>query len=314
MGRQLYPASQAPRTSVQSSTGGEPWQHRSVSGILYLVGTPIGNFGDMTDRARETLGTVDVVAAEDTRRTGRLLAHFGIEARMVSLFQGNEDRRTEELLKELRSDHDVAVVSDAGMPGLSDPGYQLVRASVDAGIEMRVVPGPSAVLSALVVSGLPTDRFVFEGFLPRRAGDRRMRLQSLANDRRTVVLFESPHRLATLLRDVMAELGNRQVAIARELTKLHEEVIRGRTSDVLARLPELELKGELVVVLEGSRRPEVVDQEELVGEARALVRAGMRKRDAASEVARKRGASANAIYELLVEADPSGGASQPPDP
>ncbi len=280
-----------------------------MSGILYLVGTPIGNFGDMTDRARETLGTVDVVAAEDTRRTGRLLAHFGIEARMVSLFQGNEDWRTEELLNELRSDHDVAVVSDAGMPILSDPGYQLVRASVDAGIEVRVVPGPSAVLSALVVSGLPTDRFVFEGFLPRRAGDRRTRLRSLAHDPRTAVLFESPHRLATLLREVLADLGNRQVAIARELTKLHEEVIRGRTSDVLARLPDPGLKGELVVVLEGSRRPEVVDQQELVGEARALVRAGMRKRDAASEVARKRGASANAIYESLLEADRSEGTS-----
>jgi 16S rRNA (cytidine1402-2'-O)-methyltransferase len=256
----------------------------------------------MTDRARETLGTVDVVAAEDTRRTGRLLAHFGIEARMVSMFEGNEDQRTEELLEELRSDHDVAVVSDAGMPSLSDPGYQLVRASVDAGIEVRVVPGPSAVLSALVVSGLPTDRFVFEGFLPRRAGDRRTRLRSLAHDRRTVVLFESPRRLATLLRDVLAELGDRRVAIARELTKLHEEVIRGRTSEVLARLPDPGLKGELVVVLEGSRRPEVVDQQELVGEAMALVRDGMRKRDAASEVARKRGASANAIYESLVEA------------
>jgi 16S rRNA (cytidine1402-2'-O)-methyltransferase len=280
-----------------------------VSGILYLVGTPIGNFGDMTDRARETLGTVDVVAAEDTRRTGRLLAHFGIEARMVSLFEGNEDQRTEELLEELRSDHDVAVVSDAGMPSLSDPGYQLVRASVDAGIEVRVVPGPSAVLSALVVSGLPTDRFVFEGFLPRRAGDRRTRLRSLAHDRRTVVLFESPHRLATLLRDVLAELGDRRVAIARELTKLHEEVIRGRTSEVLARLPDPGLKGELVVVLEGSRRPEVVDQQELVGEAMALVRDGMRKRDAASEVARKRGASANAIYESLVEAGRSEGSS-----
>ncbi|HET7869514.1 MAG TPA: 16S rRNA (cytidine(1402)-2'-O)-methyltransferase [Actinomycetota bacterium] len=280
-----------------------------MSGILYLVGTPIGNFGDMTDRAREMLGTVAVVAAEDTRRTGRLLAHFGIEARMVSLFQGNEGRRTQELLKELRSDHDVAVVSDAGMPGLSDPGYQLVRASVDAGIEVRVVPGPSSLLSALVVSGLPTDRFVFEGFLPRRAGDRRMRLRGLAHDRRTVVMFESPHRVTTLLRDVLVELGNRRVAIARELTKLHEEVIRGRTSDVLARLPDLRLKGELVVVLEGSRRPRVVDQEELVGEARALVQAGMRKRDAASEVARKRGASANAIYESLLKADRAGRSS-----
>ena len=228
---------------------------------------------------------------------------------MVSLFQGNEDRRTQELLKELRSDHDVAVVSDAGMPGLSDPGYQLVRASVDAGIEVRVIPGPSAVLSALVVSGLPTDRFVFEGFLPRRAGDRRMRLRGLANDRRTVVLFESPHRVATLLRDVLVELGNRQVAIARELTKLHEEVVRGRTSEVLARLPDLELKGELVVVLEGNRRPQVLDQEELVGEAQALVQSGMRKRVAASEVARKRGASANAIYESLLERDGAEGSS-----
>jgi len=280
-----------------------------VSGILYLVGTPIGNFGDMTDRARETLGTVAVVAAEDTRRTGRLLAHFGIEAKMVSLFQGNEDRRTQELLEELRSDHDVAVVSDAGMPGLSDPGYQLVRASVNEGIEVRVVPGPSAVLSGLVVSGLPTDRFVFEGFLPRRAGERRMRLRGLAHDRRTVVLFESPHRIATLLRDLLVELGDRRVAIARELTKLHEEVIRGRTSEVLAGLPDVELKGELVVVLEGSRRPEVLDEEELVGEARALVQAGMRKRDAASEVARKRGASANAIYKSLLEGDGSEGTS-----
>jgi 16S rRNA (cytidine1402-2'-O)-methyltransferase len=280
-----------------------------VSGILYLVGTPIGNLGDMTDRARETLGTVAVVAAEDTRRTGRLLAHFGIEARMVSLFQGNEDRRTQELLEELRADHDVAVVSDAGMPGLSDPGYQLVRASVDEGIEVRVVPGPSAVLSALVVSGLPTDRFVFEGFLPRRAGERRVRLRGLANDRRTVVLFESPHRVGTLLRGILVELGNRQVAIARELTKVHEEVIRGRTSEVLARLTDFELKGELVVVLEGSHRPEVLDQEELVEEARALVQAGMRKRDAASEVARKRGASANAIYESLLEAERAEGRS-----
>jgi 16S rRNA (cytidine1402-2'-O)-methyltransferase len=280
-----------------------------VSGILYLVGTPIGNLGDMTDRARETLGTVAVVAAEDTRRTGRLLAHFGIEARMVSLFQGNEDRRTQELLEELRADHDVAVVSDAGMPGLSDPGYRLVRASVDEGIEVRVVPGPSAVLSALVVSGLPTDRFVFEGFLPRRAGERRVRLRGLANDRRTVVLFESPHRVGTLLRGILVELGNRQVAIARELTKVHEEVIRGRTSEVLARLTDLELKGELVVVLEGSHRPEVLDQEELLEEARALVQAGMRKRDAASEVARKRGASANAIYESLLEAERAEGRS-----
>ncbi len=272
----------------------------SVSGTLYLVGTPIGNLGDMTDRARMTLGEVDVVAAEDTRRTGRLLSHFGIEAKMVSFFQGNEDRRTAELLGELRADRDVAVVSDSGMPGLSDPGFRLVRACADEGIEVRVVPGPSAVLSGLVISGLPTDRFVFEGFLPRRAGERRARLRALAHDRRTVVLFESPHRLATLLRDVLEELGDRRVAVGRELTKLHEEVIRGRSSEVLVRLPDIELRGELVVVLEGSREPETLDLDELVGEARALVAAGVRKRDAAAEVARNRGTSANAIYRVLV--------------
>lgn len=277
-----------------------------MTGTLYLVGTPIGNLGDMTDRARETLRTVGLVAAEDTRRTGRLLAHFGIEARMVSLFEGNEARRTEELLEELRSGRDVAVVSDAGMPGLSDPGHRLVRACVEEGIEVRVVPGPTAAVSALVVSGLPADRFAFEGFLPRRVGERRLRLREVAGDRRTLVLFESPRRVVTLLREVVAELGDRRVAIARELTKLHEEVIRGRASEVLGTVQDLGLRGEVVVVIEGSREPEALDLEELVAEARALVAAGRRKRDAAAEVARKRGASANAIYRVLVDEPPSG--------
>lgn len=275
-----------------------------MTGTLYLVGTPIGNLGDMTDRARETLRAAGLVAAEDTRRTGRLLAHFGIEARMVSLFEGNEARRTEELLEKLRSGRDVAVVSDAGMPGLSDPGHRLVRACVEEGIEVRVVPGPTAAVSALVVSGLPADRFAFEGFLPRRGGERRLRLREVAGDRRTLVLFESPRRLVSLLREVVAELGDRRVAIARELTKLHEEVIRGRASEVLATIRDLGLRGEVVVVIEGSREPQALGVEELVAEARALVAAGRRKRDAAAEVARKRGASANAIYRALVE-DPS---------
>ena len=276
-----------------------------MTGTLYLVGTPIGNLGDMTDRARGTLGAVGLVAAEDTRRTGRLLAHFGIEARMVSLFEGNEARRTEELLEELRSGSDVAVVSDAGMPGLSDPGHRLVRACVEEGIEVRVVPGPTAAVSALVVSGLPADRFAFEGFLPRRAGERRLRLREVARDPRTLVLFESPRRVASLLREVLVELGDRRVAIARELTKLHEEVIRGPASVVLATVQDLGLRGEVVVVIEGSREPEALDLEELVAEARDLVASGRRKRDAAAEVARERGGSANAIYRALLET-PSG--------
>jgi 16S rRNA (cytidine1402-2'-O)-methyltransferase len=272
-----------------------------VSGRLYLVGTPIGNLGDLTDRAREMLGSVEILAAEDTRRTGRLLAHLGITRRTVSLFEGNERVRTEELLAHLREGTDVAVVTDAGMPTISDPGYRLVRACADEGIDVRVVPGPSAVTAALAVSGLPVDRFVFEGFLPRRAGERRERLRSLTRDPRTVVLFESPVRVATLLRDVLVELGDRRVALARELTKLHEEVVRGRVADVLARLGEAPLRGEVVVVLEGFRDEDAADDlDEIVAEARRLVAGGMRKREAASTVARARGASANLIYEALV--------------
>ncbi len=273
-----------------------------MSGTLFLVGTPIGNLGDMSDRARETLKSVDLVAAEDTRRTGRLLLAFGIKAKTVSLFEGNERVRSEELLRALRAGKDVAVVSDAGMPIVSDPGFPLVRACVEEGIDVRVVPGPSSVIAALVVSGLPTDRFVFEGFLPRKAGERRARLAAMRNDPRTAVLFESPHRVATLLRDVLVELGDRRMALARELTKLHEEVVRGRTSEVLARLADANLKGEVVIVLEGATDAGTPSLEDLVDEARALVEGGWKKRQAASEIARKRGAGANEIYTALLHA------------
>jgi 16S rRNA (cytidine1402-2'-O)-methyltransferase len=272
---------------------------RSVSGRLVLVGTPIGNLGDLTERGREALAAADLVAAEDTRRTGKLLAHLGIEARMVSLFEGNERERTERLMGELRGGATVALVSDAGMPSVSDPGFRLVRACAEEGIDVTVVPGPSAVTAALAVSGLPTDRWVFEGFLPRREAERRARLRELADEPRTVVLFESPRRLVATLREVLEELGDRRVAVARELTKLHEEVVRGRLSEVLESLDGTEPKGEVVVVLEGAE-PEAAPLVELVAEARALVDGGMRKRDAATEVARRSGGSANAIYEALV--------------
>jgi 16S rRNA (cytidine1402-2'-O)-methyltransferase len=273
-----------------------------VAGRLYLVGTPIGNLGDLTDRAKETLERVEILAAEDTRRTGRLLSHLGISRRTVSLFEGNERERTEELLVRLREGSDVALVTDAGMPTISDPGFRLVRACAGEGIEVRVVPGPSAVTAALAVSGLPVDRFVFEGFLPRKASERRERLLALAPDPRTVVLFESPHRVVSLLRDVIDELGDRRVAVARELTKLHEEVIRGRASEALARLSAAEPKGEIVVVIEG-HAGDVVELPELVAEARLLVESGMRKREAASAVARRHEASSNAIYEALIPPD-----------
>jgi 16S rRNA (cytidine1402-2'-O)-methyltransferase len=270
-----------------------------VSGRLYLVGTPIGNLGDLSERARETLGAADLVAAEDTRRTGKLLAHLGIEARMISLYEGNERERTERLMDELRGGARVALVTDAGMPSVSDPGLRLVRACAAEGIDLTVVPGPSAVTAALAVSGLPTDRWVFEGFLPRRAAQRRARLRELAAEPRTVVLFESPRRLVATLREVLEELGDRGVAVARELTKLHEEVLRGRVSEVLESLDGTQPRGEVVVVLAGAE-PSAAPLEELVAQARALVEGGRRKRDAATEVAQRSGGSANAIYEALV--------------
>jgi 16S rRNA (cytidine1402-2'-O)-methyltransferase len=273
-----------------------------VSGHLYVVGTPIGNLGDLSDRARETLAVVDLVAAEDTRRTGKLLAHAGIRARMISLFEGNERQRIDELLERLSEGATVALVSDAGMPAVSDPGFRLLRAAVEAGIGISVVPGPSAVTAALVVSGLPTDRWVFEGFLPRRPSERRSRLRALAHDPRTVVLFESPLRVVTLLRDVLVELGDRRAAVARELTKIHEEVLRGRVSEILAMLLDSEPRGEIVVVLEGAETPEAA-LSEMVDEAGRLVRDGMRKREAAAAVARVSGGSANEIYRALVDSE-----------
>jgi 16S rRNA (cytidine1402-2'-O)-methyltransferase len=276
-----------------------------VSGRLCLVGTPIGNLGDLSDRARAILADVDLIAAEDTRRTGRLLAHLGIERPMVSLFEGNERARTEELVSVLREGRDVALVTDAGMPSISDPGERLVRACVEAEIEVRIVPGPSAVTSALVLSGLATDRFVFEGFLPRKTGDRRRRLLELAEDPRTIVVFESPRRVGSLLRDVVDVLGDRRIAVARELTKLHEEVLRGSASEVLERLGDVPPKGEIVVVIEGRREREVPALEDLVAEAAALVATGSRKRTAAAEVAGRHGASASAneIYRGLLARD-----------
>jgi 16S rRNA (cytidine1402-2'-O)-methyltransferase len=272
-----------------------------MSGTLWIVGTPIGNLGDLAPRAVEILGAVDVVAAEDTRRTGRLLQALGMKRPMVSLFEGNERERTEELLARLRGGDDVAVVTDGGMPSVSDPGFRIVRACAEEGIDVRVVPGPSAAIAALVVSGLPTDRFAFEGFLPRKTGERATRLGELRDDPRTLVVFESPLRIGTLLGDVLAVLGDRRVAVVRELTKLHEEVRRGRVSEVLAELGDGVLRGEVVVVIAGAMEPDTPDLDACVAEARELTAGGMRKRDAARAVADRHGVSANEVYRALLD-------------
>lgn len=284
-----------------------------MAGTLFVVGTPIGNLGDMTPRAAETLSAVDLVAAEDTRRSGRLLDGLGIRKPLISLFEGNERERTPELLARLREGADIAVVTDGGMPSISDPGFRLVRACAEEGIEVRVVPGPSAVIAALVVSGMPTDRFVFEGFLPRKQGERERRLAELATDRRTLIVFESPIRVQILLRDVLVAFGDRRIVIARELTKLHEEVIRGFVSEVLSKLGDAELKGEVVVVIHGAGEA-VHDLAACIEEARELLAEGLKKRDAARAVGDRHGVSANDIYAGLLgePSTPAEGDLEPP--
>jgi 16S rRNA (cytidine1402-2'-O)-methyltransferase len=272
-----------------------------MAGTLWIVGTPIGNLADVSDRARQTLASVDLVVAEDTRRTGRLLQHLGIDVRQRSMFEANEQQRTPGIVRSLLDGLDVALVSDGGMPLVSDPGYRLVTAAIDAGVDVRVVPGPSAVLAALVISGLPTDRFAFEGFLSRTTGARRARLAELAEDGRTFVFFESPRRAATLVRDIASVWGSRRVAVCRELTKLHEQVVRGTADEVAEALTAEPPRGEVVVVVEGHRGGAAVDVHGAVAEARALVDAGARKRDAARAVSERTGVPVNTVYGALVE-------------
>ena len=226
-----------------------------TSGTLYVVATPIGNRGDLSARAREVLGAVACVAAEDTRHTGALLREFGIGARLVSLHEHNEAQRTPELIARLAAGEDLAVVSDAGTPLISDPGFRLVNAAHAARLHVCVVPGPCAAVAALSIAGLATDRFIFEGFLPERAAARRERLAALAAESRTLVFYEAPHRLAATLADMVNEFGGeRQAAIAREMTKMHETLYR----DTLARLAAAAVsdgdmtRGELVLVVAGA--------------------------------------------------------------
>ncbi len=235
----------------------------SAAGRLILAGTPIGDLDDATPSLRKALVEADVIAAEDTRRLRTLLTRLGIAsaARVVSYFDGNESARAGELLADLVAGRTVVVVSDAGMPTISDPGFRLVNAAIDAGAELRVVPGPSAVLVALALSGLPTDRFCFEGFLPRKAGERRRRLEQLAAEQRTMVFFEAPHRLEEFLADARAALGDtRRGAVARELTKTYEETRRGTLAE-LADWARDGVRGEVTVVIAGAAAPGVSMQD-----------------------------------------------------
>lgn len=220
------------------------------NGALYIISTPIGNLDDISRRALGILGAVDVVAAEDTRKSGFLLDHYSIRKPLLSYHGYNERRRAPELIRRLKEGQSVAVVTDAGTPGISDPAAVVIRDAIAEGIPVIPVPGASALLAALVVSGLPTERFAFEGFLPVKKG-RNTRLEQLKNEDRTIVLYESPHRLGRTLEDLFARLGDRRVAVVREVTKKFEEIVRGSLSDVITRLRQKAARGEYVIVLEG---------------------------------------------------------------
>ena len=274
----------------------------SSGGRLVLVGTPIGNLGDLSPRALETLGEATVVACEDTRRTGRLLSHFGIASpTYIVVNEHTEGDAVERILRHVQNGDVVVLVSDAGMPGVSDPGEFLVAQAIAAGITVEVVPGPSAVLHALVASGLTTSRFVFEGFIPRKGAERTRRLRELSTELRTTVLFEAPHRLERTLHDLADACGGeRQIVLARELTKLHEEIWRGSLDEVVARCAEVDPRGEYVLVLEGAPPAAEVDDAQIATAVADGLARGLSKRDASAEVAEAFNVARNRVYDIAI--------------
>jgi len=269
-------------------------------GTLFLVGTPIGNLEDITLRALRVLREVSLIAAEDTRTTGRLLQHYEIDTPLISFHEYSDERRVADLVQRL-AQGDVALVSDAGMPGLSDPGYRLVQAALEEGVTVSPIPGPSAVVTALVSSGLPSDSFIFLGFLPRQQKARREALANAARQTTTLVAYEAPHRLLPFLQDVIDVLGNRQVVVARELTKMYEEIWRSPAGEALAHFAEGEVRGEITVIIAGAAQEDLIWKE--VDVRRAMeeeLAQGLRRKEAAAIVAQRAGWRTREVYDLSV--------------
>jgi 16S rRNA (cytidine1402-2'-O)-methyltransferase len=271
-----------------------------MPGVLRLVATPIGNLEDITYRAVRVLREASLIACEDTRQTRKLLDHYGIHTPTISYHEHNEAERAGELVARMAGGESVALVSDAGMPLISDPGYRVVRAAIDAGIPVEPVPGASAALAALAASGLATDAFRFGGFLPHKAGQRLKLLESLADEAATVIFYEAPHRILESLEAIQQALGGRPVVVARELTKIHEEFLRGTAAEVRAQLAARDaVKGEITLLIGKADAPPP-DDTPLPEAVAALVSAGVAKMDAIKQVARRRGLSKREVYEAVI--------------
>jgi len=271
---------------------------------LYLVSTPIGNLEDITLRALRVLKEVDLIACEDTRHTRRLLAHFGISKPTISYHEHNEPKRAAELAERLERGESIALVTDAGTPGISDPAYRIVLAAIERGVTVTPVPGATAIIAGLVASGLPTDAFLFAGFLPHKKHARRALLEKLKPERATLVFYEAPHRIRESLLDVREILGDRRAAVARELTKLHEQFIRGAVSEIMAHFEANEARGEMTLVIAGSREDNLtaVESISISEQVERLARdQGLSRGDAIKQAARLRGLSKREAYQLLLD-------------
>lgn len=270
-------------------------------GTLYVVATPIGNLEDITLRALRVLKEVDLIAAEDTRQTRKLLSHYGISAPLTSYYDQVESSKAPLLIKQVKAGKSIALVCDSGTPTLSDPGFRLVQEAVRAGVPVIPIPGPSALTTVLSASGLPTDRFVFEGFLPAKKRERREKLQKIREERRTLVFYEAPHRLGESLQDLLEILGDREVVLGREVTKVYEEFLRGRLSELPAKASGREWRGEITLVVRGSERESAPAERLLRAEIQRLRRRGMRVKEIAELLGEKFSCSKREIYRLVLE-------------
>jgi len=224
-----------------------------MTGKLFIVATPIGNLKDITFRAVETLKAVSLIACEDTRHTKKLLSHYGISTPTTSYFEYNKIQKGEHLLKLLKEDRNIALVSDSGTPGISDPGFNIVRLAIENNIQVVAIPGPSAIIAGIVLSGMPTDSFVFEGFLSQKPGKRRNELKALSQEKRTIVIYESPHRILKTLKDILEVMGDRDISVMRELTKVFEETIRLKASEAIGHFTKTPPRGEFIIVIKGEK-------------------------------------------------------------